>query len=136
MRQGNRPFSADFGAGRLEADHEIPKPNAMFSRFPYFNSLPEMIYRTAMMYIRRTPSRRRIEVLLFEPGLDLRHGAVLLRLNRSGPGFAAMIRKRRLRKLPMLSTSLACQELSYPTGFDPTERPSKAWASSRGNWRP
>jgi putative transposase len=68
----------------------------MKNPFRYFNSSPEIIRLTVMMYIRDPLSLRQVEDLLFERGIDICHETVRLWWNRLGPMFAAEIRKRRL----------------------------------------
>jgi putative transposase len=68
----------------------------MKDRFRYFNSSPEIIRLTVMMYIRYPLSLRQVEDLLFERGIDICHETVRLWWNRFGPMFAAETRKRRV----------------------------------------
>ena len=68
----------------------------MLNPFRYFNSSPEVIRLTVMMYIRYPLSLRQVEDLLFERGIDICHETVRLWWNRFGPIFAAEIRKRRV----------------------------------------
>ncbi len=64
----------------------------MRNPFRYFNSSPEVIRLTVMMYIRYPLSLRQVEDLLFERRIDIchgvergaSHGAVLVKLLRSG----------------------------------------------------
>ena len=67
----------------------------MRNPFRYFNSSPEVIRLTVMMYIRYPLSLRQVEDLLFERGIDICHETVRFWWNRFGPMFAAEIRKRR-----------------------------------------
>ena len=69
----------------------------MKTPFRYFNSSPEVIRLTVMMYIRFPLSLRQVEDLLFERGIDICHETVRLWWNRFGPLFAAEIRKRRVK---------------------------------------
>jgi putative transposase len=69
----------------------------MQSPFRCFNSSPEVIRLTVMMYIRYPLSLRQVEDLLFERGIDICHETVRFWWNRFGPLFAAEIRKRRVR---------------------------------------
>jgi len=69
----------------------------MKTPFCYFNSSPEIIRLTVMMYIRYPLSLRQVEDLLFERGIDICHETVRLWWNRFGPMFAAEIRKRRVQ---------------------------------------
>jgi putative transposase len=62
--------------------------------FRYFNSSPEIIRLTVMMYVRYPLSLRQVEDLLFERGIDICHETVRLWWHRFGPMFAAEIRKR------------------------------------------
>lgn len=70
----------------------------MRNPFRYFNSSPEVIRLTVMMYIRYPLSLRQVEDLLHERGIDLCHETVRYWWNRFGPMFASEIRKRRVRK--------------------------------------
>jgi transposase-like protein len=69
----------------------------MRNPFRYFNSSPEVIRLTVMMYIRYPLSLRQVEDLQPERGIDLCHETVRLWWNRFGPMFAAEIRKRRVQ---------------------------------------
>jgi len=44
--------------------------------YRYFNSSPEVIRLTVMLYIRSPLSLRQVEDLLFEPGIDICHETV------------------------------------------------------------
>jgi putative transposase len=75
----------------------------MRNPFRYFNSSPEVIRLTVMLYIRYPLSLRQVEDLLFERGIDICHETVRFWWNRFGPRFAAEIRRRRpenLRAVP------------------------------------
>jgi putative transposase len=65
--------------------------------FRCFNSSPEVIRLTVLMYIRYPLSLRQVEDLLFERGIDICHETVRFWWNRFGPKFAAEIRKRRVQ---------------------------------------
>jgi transposase-like protein len=65
----------------------------MKNPFRCFNSSPEIIRLTVMMYIRYPLSLRQVEDLLFERGIDICHETVRFWWNRFGPMFAAQIRK-------------------------------------------
>jgi len=67
--------------------------------FRYFNSSPEVIRLTVMMYIRYPLSLRQVEDLLFEHEIDICHETVRFWWNRFGPIFAAEIRKNRAASL-------------------------------------
>jgi putative transposase len=69
----------------------------MRNPFSYFNSSPEIIRLTVMMYVRYPLSLRQVEDLLFERGIDIGHETVRFWWNRFGPMFAAEIRKRRVQ---------------------------------------
>jgi putative transposase len=71
----------------------------MRNPFRYFNSSPEVIRLTVMLYIRYPLSLRQVEDLLFERGIDICHETVRLWWNRFGPMFAAEIRRRRVQSL-------------------------------------
>ena len=68
----------------------------MKNPFRYFNSSPEIIRLTVMMYVRYPLSLRQVEDLLFERGIDICHETVRIWWNRFGPQFAGEIRKRRV----------------------------------------
>jgi hypothetical protein len=68
----------------------------MKNPFRYFNSSPEIIRLTVMMYIRYPLSLRQVEDLLFDRGVDICHETVRFWWNRFGPMFAAEIRRRRV----------------------------------------
>ena len=69
----------------------------MKNPFRCFNSSPEVIRLTVMMYIRYPLSLRQVEDLLFERGIDICHETVRFWWNRFGPMFAAEIRKHRIQ---------------------------------------
>ena len=66
--------------------------------FRYFNSSPEIIRLTVMMYVRFPLSLRQVEDLLSERGIDICHETVRYWWNRFGPLFAAEIRRRRVHR--------------------------------------
>ena len=68
----------------------------MKNAFRYFNSSPEIIRLTVMLYIRYPLSLRQVEDILFERGIDTCHKTVRLWWNRFGPMFSPEIRKRRV----------------------------------------
>jgi putative transposase len=68
----------------------------MRNPFRCFNSSPEVIRLTVMMYVRYPLSLRQVEDLLFERGIDICHETVRFWWNRFGPMFAGEIRKRRI----------------------------------------
>ena len=67
--------------------------------FRYFNSSPEVIRLTVMMYVKYPLSLRNVEDLLHERGIDICHETVRLWWNRFGPMFAAEIRRKRVQKM-------------------------------------
>ena len=69
----------------------------MKNPFRYFNSSPEIIRLTVMMYVRCPLSLRQVEDLLFERGIDICHETVWFWWNWFGPMFAAEIQKRRVQ---------------------------------------
>lgn len=68
----------------------------MKNPFRYFNSSPEIIRLTVMLYIRYPLSLRQIEDLLFERGIDIPPKTVRFGWNRFGLMFAAEIRKHHI----------------------------------------
>ena len=79
----------------------------MRNPFRYFNSSPEVIRLTVLMYVRYPLSLRQVEDLLFERGIDICHETVRFWWNRFGPMFAAAIRKRRGSKPIILDLAVA-----------------------------
>ena len=69
----------------------------MNNPFRYFNSSPEVIRLTVMIYVRYPLSLRQVEDLLLERGIEICHETVRFWWNRFGPMFAAEIKKRRLQ---------------------------------------
>jgi putative transposase len=67
--------------------------------FRYFNSSPEIIRLTVMMYVRYPLSLRNVEDVLSERGIDISHETVRFWWNRFGPMFAAEIRKKRVAQM-------------------------------------
>ena len=57
----------------------------MRNPFRCFNSSPEVIRLTVLMYIRYPLSLRQVEDLLFERGIDICHETVRFWWNRFGP---------------------------------------------------
>ena len=68
----------------------------MRNPFRCFNSSPEVIRLTVLLYVRYPLSLRQVEDLLSERGIDICHETVRFWWNRFGPMFAARIRKRRI----------------------------------------
>jgi len=66
----------------------------MKSPFRYFNSSPEIIRLTVMMYVRYPLSLRQVEDLLFERGIDICYETARLWWNRFGPMFAVKMSVR------------------------------------------
>ena len=71
----------------------------MRNPFRYFNSSPEVIRLTVMMYIRYPLSLRQVEDLLFDRGLDICHETVRFWVYRFGPVLAAEIPKCRGQRM-------------------------------------
>ena len=69
----------------------------MQNPFRYFNSSPEVIRSTVMLYVRFPLSLRQVEDLLHERGIDVSYETVRYWWNRFGPLFSWEIRKRRVR---------------------------------------
>ncbi len=59
----------------------------MRNPFRYFNSSPEVIRLTVMMYVRYPLSLRQVEDLLFERGIDICYETVRFWWNRFGLRF-------------------------------------------------
>ena len=66
----------------------------MRNPFRYFNSSPEIIRLTMMLYIWCPLSLRQVDDILCERGIDICHETVRLWWNRFAPMFAAEIRRR------------------------------------------
>src|SRR5680860_335415 len=99
----------------------------MRSPFRYFNSSPEVIRLTVMMYVRYPLSLRQVEDILFERGIDICHETVRYWWNRFGPMFAAAIRKRRLHHRSFSQAHQAATTSPY----SPSTPRALAWASAR-----
>jgi putative transposase len=69
----------------------------MTNPFRYFNSSPEIIRLTVMVYVRYPLSLRHVEDLLHERGIDICHATVRYWWNRTDSIFSREIRKRRVR---------------------------------------
>ena len=69
----------------------------MQNPFRYFNSSPEVIRSTVMLYVRFPLSLRQVEDLLYERGIDISYETVRYWWNRFGPLFSSESRKRRIR---------------------------------------
>ena len=69
----------------------------MQNPFRYFNSSPEVIRSTVMLYVRFPLSLRQVEDLPHERGIDVSYETVRYWWNRFGPLFSSEIRKRRVR---------------------------------------
>jgi len=61
--------------------------------FKYFHSSPEIIRLAVMLYVRFPLSRRNVEDVLQERGIEISHETVRYWWNRFGPLFAAEIRR-------------------------------------------
>ena len=66
----------------------------MRNPFRYFNSSPEVIRLTVMMYVRYPLSLRQVEDLLSERGIDICHETLPFWWNRFGQMFAAKMSVR------------------------------------------
>ena len=69
----------------------------MRNPFRCFNSSPDVIRLTVMMYVRYPLSLRQVEDLLFERGIDIGLETVRFLWSWFGPMFPAEIRKRRIQ---------------------------------------
>ena len=67
--------------------------------FRYFKTSPEIIRLAVMMYVRYPLSRRNLEDLLHERGVDITHETVRFWWNRFGTIFAAEIRRSRVQAM-------------------------------------
>jgi putative transposase len=74
-------------------------PSGNENPFRYFDSPPEVIRPVVMMYIKYPLSRRSVEDLLAERGIDICHETVRLWWNRFRPMFAAEIRRKRVDRM-------------------------------------
>jgi putative transposase len=66
----------------------------MRNPFHYFNSSPEVIRLTVMMYVRYPLSLRQVEDLLSGRGIDICHKTVCYWWNRFGQMFATKVSVR------------------------------------------
>jgi len=81
----------------------------MKNPFRYFNSSPEVIHLTAMMYLRYPLSLRQVENLPSERGIDICHKAARFRRSRFVP-----ICEPESRKLHILFCICSVQVASAP----------------------
>jgi len=75
------------------------------SPFRYFKTSPEIIRLAVMLYVRFPLSLRNVEDLLHERGIDISHETVRFWWNRFGPMFAAEIRRNRINRRGLFSTT-------------------------------
>ena len=66
------------------------------STFRYFKTSPKIIRLAVMLYIRFPLSRRNVEDLLYERGIEISHETVRYWWNWFGPMFASEIRGKRV----------------------------------------
>ncbi len=71
--------------------------------FKYFETSPEIIRLSVMLYIRFSLSIRNVEDPLHERGIDVSHETVRYWWNRFGPMFVAEIRQKRVQQLRAFS---------------------------------
>ena len=71
--------------------------------FKGFQSSPEIIRLTVMMYVRFPLSLRNVEDLLHERGIDVSYETIRFWWHRFGPMFAAEIRHRRADRMRAFS---------------------------------
>ena len=90
----------------------------MRNPFRCFNSSPEVIRLTVMMYVRYPLSLRQVEDLLFERGIDICHETVRFWWNRFGPMFV----RRGNQKAPDLSSIVFARALASGRGLRPDQR--------------
>src|SRR3982751_2745217 len=77
----------------------MPRPRVPASPFRYFNSSPEVIRLTVLLYVKYPLSLRNVEDLLAERGIDISHETVRYWWNRFGPLFAGDIRRQRVSRM-------------------------------------
>lgn len=78
----------------------MPRAGKPASPFRYFNSSPGVIRLMALMYVRFPPSRRNVEDLLFQCGIDICRETVRLWF---GPLFAGGICRQRVSRMRAFS---------------------------------
>ncbi len=76
----------------------------MKNPFRYFKTSPEIIRLAVMLYVLFPLSRRNVEDLLHERGIDISHETVRYWWNRFGPVFATEIRKKCVQQQQAYST--------------------------------
>jgi hypothetical protein len=86
-------FKGSVRANWVEATAVAPKRPRMRNPFRYFNSSPEDIRLTVLLYIRFPLSLRQVEDILFERGFDINHETVRLPkpLRPESPGGDGMV---------------------------------------------
>ena len=74
----------------------LPRLMARCSPFRSFETSPEIIRLTLMLYVRFPLSLRNVEDLLHEHGVDVSHDTIRHWWHRFGPIFASEVWKRRI----------------------------------------
>lgn len=69
-------------ANGVDTEKDVPQIRRIKNPFRFFNSSPEVIRVTVMMYIRYPLSPRHVEDILFERAIDICHETVRLWWNR------------------------------------------------------
>lgn len=77
----------------------MTRPKTPASPFRYFNSSPEFIRLLGTTYVRLRLSLQNVEDLLAECAIDISNGTVRHWRNRSGPLFAADVRRQRANRM-------------------------------------
>ncbi len=72
------------------------------SPFRCFKTSPEIIRLAVILYVRYPLSLRNVEDLLHERGIEISHETVRFWWNRSGPMFAAEVRRKRVDRMRSL----------------------------------
>lgn len=85
----------------LEQGRAVSKRRQMTKGSPFrcFKTSAEIFRLAVMLYVRSPHSRRDVEDLLHERGIDVSHETIRFWWLRFGPMFAAEIRKRRIQGL-------------------------------------
>jgi hypothetical protein len=100
--------------------------------FRYFESSPEVIRLVVMMYVKYPLSLRNVEDLLFERDIDICHETVRLWWNRSGPMFAAEIRKKRVDR--RCAPAASSRRMSFQPARSPRALPPRTRQARMTRW--
>ena len=102
--------------------------------FRYFNSSPEVIRLTVMMYIRYPLSLRQVEDPLLERGIDICHETVWFWWNRFGPVFVRINGETHYLWRAVDHEGEVLEVYATKRSSSPKSKPKASQRSSRGRY--